>query len=227
MSINKRIGILQFPGSNCDEDCIKCFREYFNTELIRIWHQDDVLPEIDGLIIPGGFSYGDYLRGGSLASHSKIMDSVRSFAQSGGSVIGICNGFQILTESHLLPGVLLRNDNQKFVCEFSRLKVAKGKSLYHKVLAEKTLSVPIAHGAGRYYIDATGLKRLRENGQIVFTYDSETYHNPNGSLEAIAGICSENGKVLGMMPHPERAVHELFGSEDGLAIWQAFLATIS
>jgi len=216
-----KIGLLQFPGSNCDMDCIETFKRHFGIDLIKVWHTEEKLPELQGLIIPGGFSYGDYLRGGSLASHSQIMSDVKRFAGEGGAIIGICNGFQILTESHLLPGILLRNDKQKFVCEFSDLTLQKGSSAYHKTIEAKKLAIPIAHGEGRYYVGKKELEKLIENNQIVFKYSN----NPNGSVEDIAGICSENGKILGMMPHPERAVDSLFGSEDGLLVWKAFLSS--
>jgi phosphoribosylformylglycinamidine synthase len=219
-----RIGLLRFPGSNCDADCIDTFKHYYQTDLIPIWHESESLPDVQGLIIPGGFSYGDYLRSGCLASHSHIMKHVKEFASQGGSIIGICNGFQILTESHLLPGMLLKNDSQKFVCEFADLDVASGTSAYHLSLSKEVLSIPVAHGEGRYFIDPLGLEELKKNQQIVFSYGKST-GNPNGATDDIAGICSQNGKVLGMMPHPERAIDQLLGSEHGLKIWDAFLST--
>lgn len=230
MSHQARVGILQFPGSNCDTDCIGVFKRHFGIDLIKIWHDRAELPDVQGLIIPGGFSYGDYLRGGSLASHSPIMAKVKEFAAAGGSIIGICNGFQILTESHLLPGILLRNAGRKFICKSVSLRVEDGPSLYQKSLRGRILKAPIAHGEGRYYIDQPSLDRLTARGQIVFRYASDSGHvdegaNPNGAVSNIAGICSESGKILGLMPHPERASDKILGSDDCLPIWQAFLAT--
>lgn len=229
---NAKVGILQFPGSNCDFDCIETLKRYFDVELIQIWHTTDKLPELDGLILPGGFSYGDYLRGGSLASHAPILNSVKEFVSNDGSVIGICNGFQILTESHLLPGILLRNFKRKFVCHQTILNVESGNSIYHQGLAGSTLQIPIAHGEGRYYIDQAGYEKLEENKQILFRYvdangKATEEANPNGAVGNIAGICSENGKVIGMMPHPERACDMLLGSTDGLKIWELFLRSFS
>lgn len=215
-----KVGLVQFLGSNCDQDCIDAFARNFNINLKLIWHTETSLPPLDGLILPGGFSYGDFLRSGALAAHTRIMGAIRQFADKGGAIIGICNGFQILTESRILPGALIRNNNSQFVCETSELEVSQGKSGYHKALAGQTYKIPIAHGEGRYYIDSEGLKRLQDNGQIIFRYN----HNPNGSVDNIAGIVSENGRILGMMPHPERAALNLFGSnDDGIKIMQAFL----
>jgi phosphoribosylformylglycinamidine synthase len=230
MTKDARVGIVQFPGSNCDMDCISVFKRHFNIDVIKIWHEDKTFPKIDGLIIPGGFSYGDYLRSGSLASHSPVMSEVKEFAAAGGSIIGVCNGFQILTESHLLPGILLRNLSRKFVCKTVGLRVEHGKSAYQQGNQGRTLRIPIAHGEGRYYIDDAGLRRLYDKGQIVFKYvdakdEPSANANPNGALDNIAGICSENGKILGMMPHPERAADGLLGSEDGLVVWKSFLST--
>ncbi len=218
-----RIGLVQFPGSNCDMDCIDTFKRHFDLALLPVWHTESSLPQLDAVILPGGFSYGDYLRSGALASHSPIMAAVKSFASRGGAVAGICNGFQILTESHLLPGALLRNGKRKFLCQFEDLVTGEGSSAYHQALAGKTSRVPIAHGEGRYYIDADGLKRLHDQGQVVFRYKNGA---PNDAVDDIAGIVSENGRVMGMMPHPERAADAILGgSDDGLAIWKAFLAS--
>ena len=217
-----RVGIVQFPGSNCDFDCFHAFRKRFGIELISIWHTETTLPAIDRLILPGGFSYGDYLRGGALASHSPIMQDAKRFAAAGGAILGICNGFQILTEAHLLPGVLLKNASRKFICRQSELVVASGHSPYHKALAGLALRLPIAHGEGRYYAEPETLERLRAKGQVLLRYAD----NPNGALDAIAGIVSDNGRVMGLMPHPERAVDSLLGgSEDGTKLLEAFLAS--
>ncbi len=226
-----RIGLVQFPGSNCDADCIDAFKRLFGIELLLLWHQEEALPPIDGLILPGGFSYGDYLRGGALASCSKIMPAIKAFAGKGGSILGICNGFQILTESHLLPGILLRNAQQNFVCKNVDLAVAPGNSGYHSRLQGRVYRVPIAHGEGRYHIDQDTLKKMEDRGQILFQYADDSglpneSANPNGSQSQIAGVLSENGRILGMMPHPERASDPLLGSEDGRAILGAFLATV-
>lgn len=228
---NPRVALVQFPGSNCDSDCVDAFKRLFDIDLVLVWHQEAALPRVDGLILPGGFSYGDYLRGGALASCSPIMPAIKTFAQKGGSIIGICNGFQILTESHLLPGILLRNAQQSFICKTVNLAVAQGDSGYHRRLKGRTYQIPIAHGEGRYHIGQEGLKALEDRGQILFQYadaegKSHESSNPNGSRAQIAGILSENGRILGMMPHPERASDPLLGSEDGRWILEAFLATV-
>ncbi len=227
-----RIALVQFPGSNCDADCVDAFKRLFSIDLKLVWHDSHELPSVDGVILPGGFSYGDYLRGGALASCSKIMPGIKSFADKGGSVLGICNGFQVLTESRLLPGILMKNAGQKFICEYSNLKVSQGSSVYHKHLAGKLLRVPIAHGEGRFYVPSNELKKLEDKGQILFQYADEggqvnEASNPNGATAHIAGIVSENGRILGMMPHPERASDPLLGSADGKLILEAFLATIA
>lgn len=225
------VGLIQFPGSNCDADCVDALRRHFGIKTQLVWHTETSLPKLDAIILPGGFSYGDYLRSGALASHSPVMAEVKAFVKKGGPVMGICNGFQILTESHLLPGALLRNNTRKFNCRYVALRGESGSSVYSSMLANKTLSIPIAHGEGRYYIDNTGLARLKDKGQIVFRYSSNEgvvseASNPNGSLENIAGIASENGRVFGLMPHPERATDTVTGgSNDGLLIWQAFFAS--
>ena len=226
-----RIGLVQFPGSNCDMDCFDAFRRHFSVELQAVWHTERTLPSLDALVLPGGFSFGDYLRSGTLAAHAPIMPAVKSFVEKGGAVIGICNGFQILTESRLLPGALLRNESRSFICKFVNLVPGQGASVYQQQLAGANLRIPIAHGEGRYYIDQAGLKRLQDQGQIAFMYANENGQvsqaaNPNGSVANIAGIVSENGRVLGMMPHPERATDVLMGgSADGLKILESFLAT--
>ena len=228
-----KVGLVQFPGSNCDMDCMEAMKRHFDINVTTVWHTETNLPPVDGMIIPGGFSFGDYLRSGALASHSPVMQAIKVFVKNGGAALGICNGFQILTESHLLPGALLRNAGRRFICKQVKLKSSEGSSTYHKTLVGLTLQGPIAHGEGRYFADGEGLKKLKDNGQILFRYsDSNGGHtdisNPNGSLDHIAGIVSENGRVLGMMPHPERAVDLMTGgSADGRKILQAFLQSFS
>ncbi|MGE0171605.1 MAG: phosphoribosylformylglycinamidine synthase subunit PurQ [Oligoflexales bacterium] len=227
----KKIGIIQFPGSNCDTDCYRSLDRHFNAAPVYVWHKEHTLPPLDGVILPGGFSYGDYLRSGALASWSPIVNAVKEYAKKGGPVLGICNGFQVLTESRMLPGALLKNSNGQFVCDnHIYLKTdAGGDSAYHNGLSKKVLRVPIAHGDGRYHIDGEGLKKLKGQGQILFRYsDSKGViggeSNPNGAVDDVAGVISENGKVLGMMPHPERATDVfLGGSSDGLGILEIFL----
>lgn len=226
-----RIGLIQFPGSNCDADCVDAFKRLFDIDIQLVWHEAHELPALDGVILPGGFSYGDYLRGGALASCSPIMGAVKTFAAKGGPIIGICNGFQVLTESQLLPGILLKNASQTFICQYAYLKVAKGNSGYHQRLQGRLYKVPIAHGEGRYFVPADQLKALQDKGQILFQYADEQGNvnestSPNGAVANIAGIVSENGRILGMMPHPERASDVLLGSNDGQPILEAFLATV-
>lgn len=219
----RKIGLVQFPGSNCDMDVVDALKRHFNLPTTLVWHTETSLPQLDAVILPGGFSFGDYLRSGALASHSPVMAAVKDFAKAGGPVIGICNGFQVLTESHLLPGALLRNNSRKFICEYVELRAGTGASTYQRTLAGRSLKVPIAHGEGRYFIDPEGLKRLQDNGQVAFRYSGK---NPNGSLDDIAGVVSDNGRVMGLMPHPERATDEVMGgSKDGLGIIEAFLAS--
>jgi len=227
----KTIGILQFPGSNCDVDCRDTLERHFKTPTKFIWHTETKLPEVSGLVVPGGFSYGDYLRSGALAAHSACMALVKDFASRGGPILGICNGFQILTEAGLLPGMLLQNVSRRFVCKFVHLvpEMNKGNTTYHKTMNRQVLRVPIAHGDGRYFIDESGYRRLVDDGQIVVRYGLSDgtipeSANPNGSVGNIAGICNKKGNVFGLMPHPERATDlEMGGSTDGLLLWRAFL----
>ncbi len=215
------LSLVQFPGSNCDFDCISAMDRYFGLKVKTVWHTETSLPKTDYLIIPGGFSFGDYIRSGSLASHSNIMPAVKTFADNGGYIIGICNGFQILTEAGILPGALLQNRDGKFICKYVYLNAAQQKSVY---------SIPIAHGEGRYFVNSDGLKKLQYENQIAYQYSDSSgkiaeTENPNGSTENIAGIYSTNKRVLGLMPHPERAVDIRLGaSADGKKIWQEFFA---
>ena len=225
-----RVALIQFPGSNCDQDCVDVLQQHFQINPQLVWHQQNELPKVDAVILPGGFSYGDYLRGGCLASHSPIMKPVKEYGAKGGPIIGICNGFQILTESQLLPGALLPNDSKKFVCEQVTLKAPPGSTPLQKVLSagEAQFQVPVAHGEGRYYIDQQGLARLWGEGLVAFQYSNKRGQpvveaNPNGSVDHIAGIVSPDGRILGMMPHPERAADrrtEL--GTDGLRVLTAF-----
>lgn len=217
-----RIGVIQFPGSNCDEDCIDSFKRHFDIQASRLWHQDTTLPPLDALVIPGGFSFGDYLRSGALAAHSPLMQQVKTFASRGGPIIGICNGFQILTESHLLPGALLHNLSRQFICRQVTIKDERGRQF----------SMPIAHGEGRYWLDEESLREIEDDGRIAFQYClpsglTNFEANPNGSVADIAGVYSKNKKILGMMPHPERATDRVMGgSSDGLIILRDFLNRI-
>ncbi len=218
-----QIGIIVYPGSNCDQDCQRVFQEKFKIKLHRIWHQEASLPKtIKGLILPGGFSYGDYLRSGALASLSHIMPAIREHAKKGGAILGICNGFQILTESKLLPGALLTNQSNQFICQDSKLKPCDSHIVWNQSLGKDEISLPIAHKEGRYYIDEQGLNNLEEKRQILLRYHDS---NPNGSTADIAGVCSEDGKIQGMMPHPERASLEGYHKEThGLKVFENFLA---
>lgn len=224
-----KIGLLQFPGSNCDQDCIDAFRRHYSMDLQTIWHTETTLPSVKGIIIPGGFSYGDYLRSGALASHSPVMQEVVRFAGRGGPIMGVCNGFQVLTETKLLPGALLKNASQKFICKTVALFGESGSSAWHKSLKGSVTRLPIAHGQGRYHCDEETLAKLTDRNQIVVRYSSidgkfSDTSNPNGSMHAIAGIVNDSGKIFGLMPHPERATDVLTGgSSDGLRYWKSFI----
>lgn len=219
-----KFGVIVFPGSNCDDDMIHVLGTVLGQEVRKVWHKEEKLydfDESDCIIVPGGFSYGDYLRCGAIARFSPIMKEVVRFANSGGFVWGICNGFQILCEADLLPGVLLRNSNQKFICKNIHLKVKTTQSaITSDYKDEEVIKIPIAHAEGRYHTDADTLTSLRSNNQILFTYCDENGQetdiaNVNGSLNNIAGICNKNRNVFGMMPHPERASESLLGNSDG------------
>ena len=199
-----KYAVIVFPGSNCDSDCYHAVTDQLHENAVYVWHEESSLPkDIDMVILPGGFSYGDYLRCGAISKFSKIMQEVIKFANNGGYVIGICNGFQILTESGLLPGALLMNTSQKFICKSLDLKVINNKTSFTKSFSQgEIIGVPIAHGEGRFHIDENGLKSLQDNEQIAFEY----VVNPNGSVADIAGIFNKNKNVLGMMPHPERCL---------------------
>lgn len=216
-----KFAVIVFPGSNCDIDMYHAIKDELGEEVEYVWHDEKDLSGFDGILLPGGFSYGDYLRCGAMAKQSNVMSEVVKAAEAGKPVLGICNGFQVLTEAGLLPGALLRNKNLKFMCRTVELKVTNNATQfttgYEK---DEIIQVPIAHGEGNYYCDEETLASLKENNQIVFKYASE---GPNGSIEDIAGIINEKGNVLGMMPHPERAVHELVGGSDGLALFKSIV----
>jgi phosphoribosylformylglycinamidine synthase len=227
-----RFGIVVFPGTNCDRDCWHVVKAVFNCDVDFVWHEERDVSRFDCIILPGGFSYGDYLRVGAIARFSPVMESVRDFAEKGGLVIGICNGFQILVEAGLLPGALVRNKTIHFICKFVNLRVENANTPFtNRCEVGQVLRIPIAHNDGRYFCDKETLRRLERNGQIVFRYctpDGEVTEeaNPNGSVGNIAGIVNEKGNVLGMMPHPERASERLLGSEDGLFIWRSILSAV-
>jgi phosphoribosylformylglycinamidine synthase len=224
MSSKIRIGVVVFPGSNCDQDMVDALSTYGQTEVIKLWHKSSDLQGVDMVVLPGGFSYGDYLRSGAIARFSPIMNEVIAFAAKGGFVFGVCNGFQILCESHLLPGALLHNNNQQFICKNVWLKPNSRTAAISRSLDDNlSLCVPIAHGEGRYYADTNTLDILKANDQIIFTYCTNeglvtSDANPNGAIENIAGVCNTAKNVFGMMPHPERAAHPLLGNTDGRLI---------
>ncbi|MFJ7921754.1 phosphoribosylformylglycinamidine synthase subunit PurQ [Lysinibacillus fusiformis] len=216
-----KFAVLVFPGSNCDIDMYHAIKDELGEEVEYVWHTATDLSGFDGVLVPGGFSYGDYLRCGAMANQSNIMAEVKKAADAGKPVLGICNGFQILTEAGLLPGALLRNKNLKFMCRTVQLKVDNNNTLFTNQYEQgQIIHIPIAHGEGNYYCDEETLQSLKDNNQIVFTYSGD---NPNGSLEDIAGIINERGNVLGMMPHPERAVDALVGGADGLAVFKSIV----
>ena len=215
-----KFAVLVFPGSNCDVDMYHAIKDELGEEVEYVWHTETSLDGFDGALVPGGFSYGDYLRCGAMANQSNIMKALKEFAAAGKPVLGVCNGFQILTEAGLLPGALLRNKNLKFMCRPVTLTVENNNTLFtNEYAAGEQINIPIAHGEGNYYCDDETLAKLQANKQIVFTYDN----NPNGSLENIAGIINEQGNVLGMMPHPERAANEIVGGADGLKLFKSIV----
>ncbi|EAG6834239.1 phosphoribosylformylglycinamidine synthase subunit PurQ [Listeria marthii] len=214
-----KFAVIQFPGSNCDLDMLHAIRDSLGEEAEYVWHAETSLAGFDAVLLPGGFSYGDYLRTGAIAKFSSIMPEVLRFAEIGKPVLGVCNGFQILTEIGLLPGALIRNNNLHFICKTVPLRVANADTMFTGLYEEdEIIQVPVAHGEGNYYCDDETLLSLQEKNQIVFTYDSV---NPNGSRADIAGIVNERGNVLGMMPHPERAVEEIIGGTDGLRLFES------
>lgn len=213
--------VLVFPGSNCDIDCFKAVEQTIGQPVEYVWHTATDLSKYDAILVPGGFSYGDYLRCGAISRFAPVMNEVVKAAEQGKFVLGICNGFQILLESGLLPGAMLRNRSLKFRCHSATLRVDNNRNPFTTQYAEgELIDIPIAHGEGNYYCDDETLAELKANNQIVFRYHGE---NPNGSVDDIAGICNKQGNVVGMMPHPERAVDQLLGSEDGKRMFTSIL----
>ncbi|MDO3640688.1 MAG: phosphoribosylformylglycinamidine synthase subunit PurQ [Mucilaginibacter sp.] len=227
-----KFGVVIFPGSNCDEDIIYVLEKIMGQQVVRLWHKDHDLQGADFIVLPGGFSFGDYLRSGAIARFSPIMTEVIQFAAKGGYVLGICNGFQVLTESGLLQGALLHNENRKFICRNIYMRAQTQNSLITaQIDPERALKIPIAHGEGNYFADADVLKSLYDNDQVLFKYCDESgmitsEANPNGSLDNIAGITNIKRNVFGFMPHPERASDPLVANEDGLAIFESILSLV-
>jgi phosphoribosylformylglycinamidine synthase subunit PurQ / glutaminase len=224
-----KFGIVVFPGSNCDQDCFHVLGNVLSQPVTYIWHQNTDLGDTDCIVLPGGFSYGDYLRCGAIARFSPVVKSVVDFAAKGGLVIGICNGFQILLESGLLPGAMLRNRNIHFICKYVNLRVENNSTAFTSCFkAGQVLSIPIAHNEGNYYVDHRQLQELKENNQILLRYSDPQGRinqdsNPNGSKENIAGIVNKQGNVFGLMPHPERCSEEILGTQDGRGIFQSLI----
>ena len=227
-----RFAVLQFPGSNCDQDCVHVLGNVLGQQADYLWHKEESLGNTDAVVVPGGFSYGDYLRTGSIAQFSPVMNAVKRFANNGGLVIGICNGFQILCESGLLPGALMHNNSLKFESKDVLLRVERADTMFTAdYKAGKILRIPIAHGEGNYEADKETLEALEAEGRVVFRYvnaagETSANANPNGSWHNIAGITNGAGNVLGMMPHPERAMEELLGSTDGVALFTSMVASL-
>lgn len=228
-----KFGVVVFPGSNCDHDTYHVLKKVFDQDVKFIWHKDRLDKDIDVVILPGGFSYGDYLRPGAIARFSPVMNDIVEFAERGGIVVGICNGFQILVESGLLPGALLRNKSLRFICKFVYVRVENKNTVFTSLCEDnEVLKLPIAHGDGNYYVDEETLRKLVENGQVVFRYCDKDGNitndaNPNGSIYNIAGIVNERGNVLGMMPHPERCSEAILGCVDGIKIFNSLIHSLS
>jgi phosphoribosylformylglycinamidine synthase subunit PurQ / glutaminase len=228
-----KFGVLVFPGSNCDHDAFHAVSALIHQPVTFLWHETHDLENCDVIIVPGGFAYGDYLRTGAIARFSPVMQEVSRFAAGGGLVIGICNGFQILCESGLLPGALMRNAALKYVCKFLHVRVENANTPFTNACREgEVLSIPIGHMEGNYFCDTETLARLKKNSQIVFRYvnaagEPTADANPNGSLDNISGVCNEDGNVLGMMPHPERASETKLGSADGIKVFHSLVAAMA
>jgi len=226
-----KFGVVIFPGSNCDYDTYYALKDVLHQETIFLWHKDHNLRNVDSVILPGGFSYGDYLRSGVIAKFSPLMQEVKEFALNGGLVLGICNGFQVLLELGLLPGAMLRNKNLKFLCQYVHLKIENAETPF-TFMGKKgqILKIPIAHFDGNYYADSKTIKTLKVNNQIVLRYSDKNgflsqESNVNGSMDSIAGLINKKGNVMGMMPHPERASESLLGSEDGRVIFESMITS--
>lgn len=224
-----KFGVVVFPGSNCDHDMIYVLESILGQKVEKLWHKEADLKGCDFIVLPGGFSYGDYLRSGAIARFSPIMTEVVNHCNKGGFAMGICNGFQILCEAGLVPGALLHNNTQKFICKNVHLKAAtQSTNITRNIPLDRALKIPIAHGEGRFHIDGPGMKELKANDQILFQYCDASGNvvpeaNPNGSLENIAGVCNKERNVFGMMPHPERAADETLGNTDGRILFESIL----
>ena len=229
-----KFGVIVFPGSNCDDDMVHVLGDVMGQEVVKIWHKELSLPgDFDCIVLPGGFSYGDYVRAGAIARFSPIMKAVQEFAEAGGYVFGVCNGFQVLCECGLLPGVLLRNQNLQFICRNVWIKpVTQDSPITEGLDLDKALKIPIAHAEGRYYADEKTLDALEQNNQVLFRYcDAEgnvtEASNPNGALRSIAGICNAQRNVFGMMPHPERASEAVLGNVDGHGLFESMVKLVA
>lgn len=224
-----KFGVVVFPGSNCDEDMVYVLKNILKQETVKLWHKNTDLEGCTHIILPGGFSYGDYLRSGAIARFSPIMESIIKHANNGGFLFGVCNGFQILCESGLLPGALLHNNSRKFICKNVHIKAQTNNSLItSQIPSNKALKIPIAHGEGKYFADAETIKKLNANGQVLFRYCDEDGNitdaaNPNGATDNIAGVCNEKRNVFGMMPHPERAADAELANQDGRLLFESIL----
>jgi len=226
-----KFGVVTFPGSNCDEDMVYVLETLMEQTVVELWHKDHDLKGVDMVILPGGFSFGDYLRSGAIARFSPIMQEVAAHAKKGGLVFGVCNGFQVLCEAGLVPGALLHNDGQKFVARNTFIRPVSRKTALTNAMPDKALKIPIAHGEGRFHADAATLKALKDNDQVLFRYcDAEGRStdeaNPNGSKENIAGVCNKGRNVFGMMPHPERAADPRLGNTDGKSLFTSMLQAV-
>lgn len=227
-----KFGVVIFPGSNCDQDMIYVLNKIMGQEVVELWHKDHDLKGVDCVVLPGGFSYGDYLRSGAIARFSPIMTEVIDFAGKGGYVFGVCNGFQVLCESHLLPGALLHNDSRKFICKNVNIKAQTNNTLItSKVPMDRALQIPIAHGEGKFFASESTMKELNANDQILFRYCDEKGNitpesNPNGASENIAGICNAGRNVFGMMPHPERAADTELSNTDGKCLFESLVGLV-
>ena len=228
-----KVGVIVFPGSNCDHDAYHALKHVMNAEVKFLWHKETDVSGLDMIIVPGGFSYGDYLRSGAIARFSPIMQALIRYAQTGGPVMGICNGFQILLEAGLIPGAMRHNEQLKFICKDVHIRVESTQSIYTSSLQkDQLLTIPVSHGEGNYYIDNDGLKELQDNDQVLFRYvnaqgETTPEANINGSIDHIAGITNKHKNVLGMMPHPERAMERLLGKEDGKHIFESILQALA